>query len=126
MKSMSDKDYPSLYQAADTASILAQKKYIWLMGIDLIFMVTASLLAIYNTEIESIKVCIYLITFILLLLSLIMTVIIKSYKFEDVWYQGRAVAESIKTLTWRYITCSENFENFLQKEQADDVFINSI
>lgn len=123
---MPDNVYPSLYQAADKASIQAQKKYTILMGIDLLFMILAALLAIYNSPDESVRTCIYYATGILLLLSLIITIIIKSQKFEDVWYQGRAVAESIKTLTWRYITCSENFENTFTQEQADEIFMSKI
>jgi len=123
---MENKDYPSLYQAADSATIDSQKKYIWLMGFDLLSMVISSLLALYNIENESFKIGIYIITGLLLLISLILTIILKTYKYEDVWYQGRAVAESVKTLTWRYITNSANFEINLKSNEADDAFINSI
>src|SRR5690606_18894310 len=47
-------------------------------------------------------------------------------KFEDVWYQGRALAESCKTLTWRFITCSESFEVNLEKDIVKEKFISRL
>ena len=47
-------------------------------------------------------------------------------KYEDIWYRGRALAESSKTLTWRFIMTSEYFENNISDEEADRRFIQRI
>jgi len=54
------------------------------------------------------------------------TILLKVKKFEDIWYQSRALAESCKTLTWRYITCSELFEKSLSAENAKKIFVDRI
>src|SRR5690606_2160559 len=50
----------------------------------------------------------------------------KSKKYEDFWYQGRALAESSKTLTWRFITCAEYFEQSLNLNTVKERFIERI
>jgi hypothetical protein len=108
---MQNSDFPSYFQAADNASISTQKYYLNIIKIDLLFMIIASALSIYNYQLEESKLLIYVISGLLLLISLILTIILKTKKYEDVWYQGRALAESCKTLTWRFVCCSEYFEN---------------
>jgi SMODS and SLOG-associating 2TM effector domain 3 len=108
---MQNSDFPSYFQASDTASIETQKNYVNIIRIDLLLMILASALTIYNYELEVSKLSIYIISGLLLLISLILTIILKTKKYEDVWYQGRALAESCKTLTWRFVCCSEYFEN---------------
>lgn len=123
---MEFKDFPGLYQASDEASLSAQKNYKNIIAYDLITMIIASALAIYNYEKVKPKLIVYVISGILLLISFALTLIIRTKKFEDVWYQGRALAESCKTLSWRFVTCSESFENDLTKQEVEDYFISRV
>lgn len=123
---MEFKDFPGLYQASDEASLSAQKNYKNIIAYDLITMIIASALAIYNYEKVEPKLIVYVISGIFLLISFALTLIIKTKKFEDVWYQGRALAESCKTLSWRFVTCSESFENNLTKQEVEDYFISRV
>jgi hypothetical protein len=115
-------DYPGTYQAADRASLDAQKSYITLTRINLRLIITGAFLAIYSVENESWKILLRSFSGISLVFSFIMTIILKNKKYEDLWYQGRALAESVKTLTWRYITCSELFEQKLSGKEAGKIF----
>lgn len=123
---MDKTDFPGLHQAADHASVKAQKYYLIIIGLDLVFMILGALLAVYNFESTSAKLIIYIISGLFLLTSLILTIVLKSKAYEDTWYQGRALAESIKTLTWRYCTCSELFEKTHSKEAVNNIFIGRI
>ncbi len=123
---MQNSDFPSYFQASDTASIETQKKYLNIIRIDLLFMVLASALTIYNFQLEVSKLSIYIISGFLLIISLILTIILKTKKYEDVWYQGRALAESCKTLTWRFVCCSEYFENTIDITEVKKRFIERI
>lgn len=117
------KDFPNYYRAADRASIKSQKAYLNIIRIDLIAMIIAALLAIYSFQDVSQKFWIYSFTGLFLFIGLILTIILKSKKYEDIWYQGRALAESCKTLTWRFITCSEYFDHSLDLNTAKERFI---
>ena len=123
---MKTTDFPSVFQAADKASTEAQKNYLIIIGLDLSFMIIGSLLAIYSFKCEINKLVVYSISGVFLLTSLILTVVLKSKAFEDIWYQGRALAESVKTLTWRFATCSELFEITLTRKDASHIFINRL
>ena len=41
--------------------------------------------------------------------GLILTILIRTKTFEQDWYDGRAIAESIKTRTWRFVTKSDPY-----------------
>lgn len=126
MEQLNQNDFPSVFQAADSASINAQKNYTQIIACDILSMVLASALGIYNYQQNDSKLYIYIISGILLLIGLVLTIIIRTKQFEDIWYQGRALAESCKTLSWRFITCSETFEHTMEVEDAKQVFINRI
>ncbi|MGQ3677608.1 DUF4231 domain-containing protein [Tenacibaculum discolor] len=119
-------DYPNYFQASDKLSIDSQKKYLSIIRIDLLAMVLAALLAIYSFQRTDYKLLIHILTGLALLLGLILTVILKSKKYEDVWYQGRALAESCKTISWRFSMCSEYFESGISSEEVKERFINRI
>lgn len=123
---VSDSELPNLFQAADYASKKAQCNYLWIIGFDLSFMILASGFAIYNYETAEVKEWIYILSGAFLLLGLIFTIIIKTKKFEDYWYQGRALAESCKTLSWRFMTCAELFEINVDSATAEVRFIDKI
>lgn len=123
---MLEKDFPNYFIAGDKASLRAQSTYTKFVRWDLILMVFASALSIYNYETEDSKLYIYAISGLILLIATILSLVIKNKKYEDVWYRGRALAESCKTLTWRYITCSEYFENSLTKQEVERKFIDRI
>jgi hypothetical protein len=119
-------EFPSLFLAADKASVKAQKNYLIIIGLDLSFMIIGSLLAIYSFKCDSNKLIVYSVSGLFLLTSLILTIVLKSKAFEDIWYQGRALAESVKTLTWRFATCSELFEVHLSKSEVSHIFIDRL
>lgn len=119
-------NFPGLYQASDKASITAQSTYKNLIGFDLLSMIISSVLAVYNFQDCEPKLLIYIISGLLLFLGLILTIIIRTKKFEDIWYQGRALAESTKTLTWRFIMCSESFENNLDEQTVKERFLKRL
>jgi len=104
----------------------AQNNYKKIIAYDLVSMIVASALAIYNFQDNEPKLWVYVISGILLLVSFTLTLVIRTKKFEDVWYQGRALAESCKTLTWRFITCSESFEVNLEKDIVKEKFISRL
>lgn len=122
----SKENYTYLYIASDKASKEAQICYIRIIAAQLISTVLASGFAIYSYQSHTLKMLTYIVSGILLLASLLITVILLSKKFENTWYQGRALAESCKTLTWRFMTCSELFEQNLSIQQAKEKFTSRI
>lgn len=123
---MKDKDFPNYFRAGDKASLVAQSTYVNYVKWDLIFMAVAAALTIYNYQELNSKTIVYVISGVLLLVATILSLVIKNKQYEDTWYRGRALAESCKTLTWRYITCSEYFESNLSPSDAKKRFTERI
>lgn len=123
---IAESDFPSLYLAADQASNSTQKYYVITVAFDLSLMVIASALAVYNYQFASSKLLLYIISGLCLLISTFLTIILLIRKFEDSWYQGRALAESCKTLTWRFMTRSELFEDGVPLSEAKSKFVQRI
>ena len=123
---MNDNNYPNYFVAGDTASKKAQFWYVRLFGLDLLLMVFSAILSVYNYQTDESKTIVYIISGILLLGAMLISIFLKVKKYEDIWYRGRALAESSKTLTWRFIMTSEYFENNISDEEADRRFIQRI
>lgn len=115
-----------MHQAADESSKRAQSIYVNLMHCNQWFFVIAAAMSIYNYQSTDHKLWFNIISGVLLLSSLILTLLSRFCKFEDYWYQGRALAELTKALTWKYITCSENFESSTAASVVERDFVRTL
>lgn len=119
---MEEKDFPALYKAADSASLNAQSNYFNALRCYLLLLVTAALISfIFSKEgygaITSVA---------LFLITLGILVWIKMKKPEDIWYNGRAVAESVKTRTWRWMMKAEPYDKAINDEQAQRELLSDL
>jgi hypothetical protein len=103
---MEREDYPALYQEADQASNKSQSAYLWAMRAQYGLLIVASIFGVGFSR-EPIYFVAYAFVIILSIGALVYTAIRKP---EKDWYQLRAFAESIKTLTWRYVARAHPFE----------------
>lgn len=100
-------DYPGLYQSADTASIEAQKNYFTSLSGYLISLLIISVIPYLNLPLETNN---FLLAFLFILsLSIMFWIIFKNQ--DESWYNGRAVAESVKTRTWRWMMKAEPYND---------------
>ncbi len=104
------RDLPWLARAASDASVEAQRWHLRLIGLDLALLVAAALCAAPDWSSDTAKNGAAAAAAIFMALSLVVTGIIQRERNERAWYDGRAVAESAKTIAWRYITCAEPYQ----------------
>lgn len=102
-------DYPALYEAATEASNSAQRSYLRVLRIEYLLLVLA---AVFSIDFSENKIYYLFYTFIFVI-SLVLLVYRTFSKPEQDWYKCRALAESIKTTTWRYCMRSAPFNNNL-------------
>lgn len=104
---MEEKDFPGLYRSSDALSIKMQKEYYFSLASYSVLLLTASLFSFLSTEPDpSLKI----ISAVLFLASLAIMIWQKTTRPDDLWYNGRAVAESVKTRTWRFIMKAVPYE----------------
>lgn len=120
------KDYPQLFKIADNYSIEGQKKYLFWLQVELVILVTAAVISLFPFSNPDYGQYVAGLSALFFAGGISITVFIKNAKFEDEWYIGRAVAESIKSLTWKFLIKGEPFKDSLSEKQAGEMFINFV
>lgn len=103
---MQEKDFPALYRSADDMSLQAQRSFLLALKVHLFALVFTAILSITSVPHWFVAV----LQLIALLVTLGSSIYLFSMKPDNLWYSGRAVAESIKTITWRYVCRAEPFQ----------------
>lgn len=108
-------DYPALYQSASDLSKRAQdaffRAFFWHMGL----LATASAISVVNSPCAEVAI----LQAMVLMGALGCAVYLFLVRPDRHWYSGRAVAESIKTITWRYVSKAEPFHNSDEIDRHD-------
>lgn len=118
---METNDYPNYFIGSDSVSLEAQSRHLCITKVMLVTLVLPSIITLPSTiwelEQEWIQNGCYILAILCRLISIFCVGILAYVNYEAEWYQGRAFAESIKTLTWRYICRSELFEDNAQSKE---------
>ncbi|MEU2536606.1 DUF4231 domain-containing protein [Streptomyces iakyrus] len=124
-----DQELPGIFTSADEISKQSQKEYLrWTRGrLQLAVLAAASGIVAATSRddswLETSSVCVALISFVT---ALILEVHLLRDKPEERWYHGRAIAESAKTLAWRFMAIAEPFPESLAPDRAEDVLLARI
>ncbi len=103
---MQEQDFPALYRSADDLSLGSQRHFFRALRIHLVTLVIAATLSITSIPHWSVAAA----QLLALLCALGCSIYLFSMRPDRFWYAGRAVAESIKTITWRYVCRAEPFQ----------------
>ncbi len=118
---MKCEDYPDLYQTADEASINAQRVYLKTIALYLCLLIAAAICSLAIGTSSFLAILAALIFAGTLFLSIFLVV----KRYDKTWYNARAVAESVKTVTWRYMMRAEPY-NDPNDAVARSTFINTL
>lgn len=114
---MKNSDFPALYQAADKASEDTQNLYLNVNAVNSFILILGAAIAILRSTSQLAAGFAAFLFFV----SLILIVYMRHAELQKKWYQARALAESIKTATWKLVmraepyasdTPEENFQTF--------------
>jgi hypothetical protein len=117
---MEHKDYPGLYQETDEASIKAQKDYLRNITLYLVLLIVAAGLSL----IMGTSTVLAIIAALIFLATLFLSISLAVKRYDKIWYNARAVAESVKTVTWRYMMQAEPYNG--DDNIARKAFINDL
>ena len=120
---VSSDDYPALFLAADRASLAAQRRHLLFTGAILVALVLGAALGALSAVIPSARTGLAVASTALVSLSFVLTAIRRALKPEKLWYGGRAVAESAKSMAWRYMTGAEPYFISAAGGDVDSKFI---
>jgi len=121
---MSNHDYPGLFRAADRTSTSAQKMYFTLQCIYLVSLIIGGILGAFTFLFpEGVSIYLYTSMAIVLAAGLLVLWIGRARQDDKIWFDCRAVAESVKTATWRFMIGAPPFEN---DDAIDQRFISEL
>jgi len=103
---MQESDFPALYRSANDLSLKSQRYFFRALRVHLVTLVIAAMLSIVSVPHWSVAVA----QLLVLLSALGCSIYLFAMRPDRFWYAGRAVAESIKTITWRYVCRAEPFQ----------------
>jgi hypothetical protein len=135
---LQDNDLPPLFRQADTLSIRMQRRYFSMLAAELVFLTLGAFVGVFSAaRIQNGRLILgeptapffsatYLIAGTLILAALV----IRLYRFvgraDARWYGARAVAESAKSLGWRYAVGGQPFNLSLDSEAAETLLLHRL
>lgn len=122
-----DSDLPGLFDAADKASLDGQRTYVRTVRLRLVLTVIVAATGIVTWHVGARGIDVAAIGTALALAVITLTELsLRSSKPEERWYDGRALAESAKSLAWRYSTCGVPFVRQNDERAAKQHFIGQL
>ncbi|MBD8637680.1 DUF4231 domain-containing protein [Stenotrophomonas sp. CFBP 13725] len=104
---MRTEEFPALYRSADDLAACEQGRFFNLLKANLALLLLGAALSIGSMDHWAVA----LLQAIALLMALVISVALYSTRADRIWYAARALAESIKTLTWRFVSRAEPFDD---------------
>lgn len=100
---LTDVDLPGLFEAADAASLEGQRRYVTAIRLSLILAVVAAITGVVSWTVGTRGMDLAAFGTAVALIGITGTELyVSTVRPADQWYDGRAFAESAKSLAWRY------------------------
>lgn len=119
-----DSELPALYRAADRASRTAQRWYVSLTWLELSFVLLAAGISALRLAFDREGSTSATIVAIALLLALVTRMANRVRHFSKTWFDGRAVAESVKSAAWRYMMSLDQYSG--SASESRDALIETL
>jgi hypothetical protein len=126
MSPVTDEHLPALYRAADRSSLAAQRSYLRFVSGNLVFIVAGAFATSWAVRSQDLRALLWLAGAAALVAGLGLTVFLLQSRPEDQWSGARAMAESVKTVAWLYMTCAEPYRSDRPDRQADDLLVRKL
>jgi hypothetical protein len=110
---------PALFLQADAAATRAQQTHYRLLAATLALLVAVALLSAIHVTNESVQRGLSVAAAVLLALSTVLTLLAGRQKYDAKWFRARTAAESIKSLSWKYMCGAEPFPVGITQKTAD-------
>lgn len=115
-------DLPAVQRSADAASLEGQRSYLRWTRCRLYFVVGAAAAGTLSATADQGsggRQFLIILSLIFFLMAFATEIVLLSSRPEEAWYHGRAVAESAKTLAWKFAVCADPFPQSLSMEAAE-------
>ncbi len=124
---MNHNDYPCSFKTSDETSLSCQENYIISSVVHFGLLILAALFSSFTFDVNSslYKTSVWGII-ITLFLALTLKLVMKIAGWDRQWYDSRAVAESMKTVTWRFVIGAKPFGLEYNQDEIDKKFVDEV
>lgn len=122
----SRESFPPIYRAASNASQRGQKLYLRFVRANLALMVVGALLGTLGLSDPQAKQALLWCSAGVFTLGLAVSALLALTRWDKDWYAGRAIAESIKSLSWKFVCCAEPFPQKMSESKATDLLVKML
>lgn len=119
---MEQPEYPDAFVMADASSAWGQRTHLRQTKLQMALLVAGAIAGTLSFPVGNGLELPGIVATVLFVLALFLNAHRASTSPVTAWYQGRAAAESIKTMAWRYAVGGEPFSTSLSPREADDIF----
>ena len=124
---MKEADYPDLFQSADKAALAAQRQYVSVFFLDLVLLVGAGAFALFRSVTTGdLSWIMGIVSAVSMLASIICKLVMRVRRFDRIWFDCRAIAESVKTTAWRYMMCVPPFNTEKSPATSDQELVTEL
>lgn len=118
---MTNDSYPTLYRSADAASVKAQGIYLLFHKVYLGSLVLGSVISAFTViGSQALNTWLYTTLAVVLVVGLLILWVMRARQDDKIWFDGRAIAESVKTATWRFMM---RVQPFHEDSNAETIFL---
>lgn len=118
---MTDEKLPSLFQKSDSSSLYAQQMAVRLLRVGLGSAILAAFLTSFSTSTDVARV-LYIAAACSFMVGAVCSLLMLMIKPEVGWYANRAIAESAKSIAWKYMMGAPPFAQNLPAAEVDRDF----
>lgn len=115
---MKHDEYPALYKAADSASTEAQSTYLLFIRVHIFLLLVGAGLTVNPIPTKEYS----LFNAIFFIGALGVSILLAAKNYEKAWYSARALAESVKTASWRYMMKADPFLDAASIKEVKSLF----
>jgi hypothetical protein len=116
-----------MYQESDSCAINTQKKHFLLAKTRIaLLLVVAAVATVEWDEISAFKTPAAIAIGVFLVILLVLTAIGDAKGFDKIWFNSRAVAESVKKETWLFIMKSRPYDELITETEAENLFLGRL
>lgn len=115
--------YPALYLVADSSSVAGQRMYRRLVAAELAFVLGGAALAVLGAVVPTFQSIFLSFAAASLFGAIAMKLLNRQSGSDQRWFDGRAVAETVKTQAWRYMMRAAPYSS---DETADEAFAGDV
>jgi hypothetical protein len=115
-------DFPAVFQVADRQALHTKRSYLLAARANLLLILIGAISTSWAVESAEGRSLLAIIGALSLSLGLLLSLYVKLTDAEKTWFAYRAVAESIKTMSWRYLTRAEPYNADSSIKHADQSF----